>query len=53
MNDRNNSKNTSSKKRGKSSASDNNIINKSVTHTDHRFKTTSNKSPSSGNVRGF
>lgn len=47
-----NSKDTSSKKQGKSSSSDNNISNKSVTHTDHRSKTTSNKAPSSGNIRG-
>ena len=46
------SKNTSSKNQGKSSASDNNINNKSVTHTDHRSKTESNKAPSAGNIGG-
>jgi hypothetical protein len=47
-----NSKDTSSKKQGKSSVTDNNISNKNVTHTDHRSKTESNKAPSSGNIRG-
>jgi hypothetical protein len=69
-----NSKDTSSKKQGKSSVTDNNVSNKNVTHTDHRSKTasngassyafdnpsgegpdpriTSNKAPSSGNIRG-
>ncbi len=37
-----NSKDTSSKKQGKSSATDNNISDKNVTHTDHRSKTKSN-----------
>jgi hypothetical protein len=49
----NNSKNVSSKKQGKSSASDNTMSNKNVTHTDHNSKTTSNKAPSAGNVRGI
>lgn len=47
-----NSKDTSSKKQGKSSVSDNSISDKNVTHTDHRSKTESNKRPSSGNIRG-
>lgn len=56
-----NSKDTSSKKQGKSSVENNNISNKNVTHTDHRSKTksnnvtngtTENKRPSSGNIRG-
>lgn len=47
-----NSKETSSKKQGKSSITDNNISNKNVTHTDHRSKTESNKAPSTGNTRG-
>ncbi len=57
------SKDTSSKKQGKSSVTDNNVSDKNVTHTDHRSKTKSNsltnntgtaenKRPSSGNVRG-
>ncbi len=57
-----NSKDTSSKKQGKSSVSEN-ISDKNVTHTDHRSKTKSNsltnntesagnKRPSSGNIRG-
>jgi hypothetical protein len=37
-----NSKDTSSKKQGKSSVENNNISNKNVTHTDHRSKTKSN-----------
>lgn len=37
-----NSKDTASKKQGKSSVEDNNISNKNVTHTDHRSKTASN-----------
>ncbi|MDF2941626.1 MAG: hypothetical protein K0S01_484 [Herbinix sp.] len=53
MNNSNNTENVSSKKQGKSSATDNNVSNKSVTHTDHRSKTASNKSPSSGNIRGI
>lgn len=48
-----NSKDTSSKKQGKSSVTENNISNKNVTHTDHRSKTESNKAPSSGNIRGI
>ncbi len=62
-----NSKDTSSKKQGKSSVTNNNISDKNVTHTDHRSKTKSNsltnsdseksgatesKRPSSGNIRG-
>jgi hypothetical protein len=47
-----NSKDTSSKKQGKSSVSDHNISDKNVTHTDHQSKTASNKRPSSGNIRG-
>ncbi len=39
-----NSKNTSSKKQGTSSVTDNNISDKNVTHTDHRSKTESNSS---------
>lgn len=50
------SKNTSSKKQGKSSVENNSVSNKNVTHTDHRSKTksvtTENKRPSSGNIRG-
>lgn len=41
-----NSKNTSSKKQGKSSNSDISISNKNVTHTDHRSKTKSNQTSS-------
>jgi hypothetical protein len=37
-----NSKDTSSKKQGKSSVENSNISNKNVTHTDHRSKTKSN-----------
>lgn len=37
-----NSKDTSSKKQGKSSVTNNNISDKNVTHTDHRSKTKSN-----------
>lgn len=48
----NNSKNTSSKKQGKSSVSENGISNKNVTHTDHDSKKESNKAPSAGNIRG-
>ena len=45
------SKDTSSKKQGKSSASDN-ISNKNVTHTQNTPpKTASNKAPSAGNIR--
>ena len=47
-----NSKNKSARNNSKSTVSDNNISNKSVTHTDHYSKTTSNKAPSSGNIRG-
>ncbi len=36
------SKDSSSKKQGKSSVEDNRISNKNVTHTDHRSKTASN-----------
>ena len=46
-----NSKDISSKKQGKSSATENNISDKNVTHSDHRSKTESNKRPT-GNVRG-
>jgi hypothetical protein len=42
-----NSKDTSSKKQGKSSVSDNNISNKNVTHTNHNSRTKSNSVSSS------
>lgn len=49
-----NSKDTSSKKQGKSSVSENNMSNKNVTHTQNLPpKTTSNKAPSSGNIKGI
>ncbi len=41
------SKDTSSKKQGKSSVENNSISNKNVTHTDHRSKTKSNSSTNS------
>jgi|GEM_PF-6469336 hypothetical protein len=45
-----NSKNTSSKKTGKSNTSGDNIQNSSA--SDCRSKSTSNKVPSAGNIRG-
>lgn len=48
-----NSQDTSSKKQGKSSVSDNNMSNKNVTHTDKLSKKASNKAPSAGNIRGI
>lgn len=45
-----NSKDTSSKKQGKSNVSDNNFSNKNVTHTDHRSKTESNKTSTKNNA---
>lgn len=46
-----NSKDTSSKKQGKSSVTDNVITNKNVTHTDHRSKTESNKTSTSNKTK--
>jgi hypothetical protein len=48
-----NSNNKSTKTSSKNSATDNNISDKNVTHTDHRSKKTSNKAPSSGNIKGI
>lgn len=46
------SKDTSSKKQGKSSVTENSISDKNVTHTDHRSKTESNNTSSKINKKG-
>ena len=56
MKNDNNAKNVSSKKTGKSSITDNNSDNdvdyKNISTSNSRSKSTSNKSPSSGNIKG-